>query len=114
MSKLTTNRLWNAYFGKNKPVPSAKREELFIRLLETVHAPEAKVLLAVKDQELTKMYPNITYEVLEQYGYLLHREVKPTEASKSQEPAQTKPKRPTARRKPTTTKTKVANETPAE
>ena len=103
-----------AYFGKNKPVPSAKREELFIRLLETVHATEAKVLLAVKDQELTKMYPNITYEVLEQYGYLPHREVKPTEASKSQEPVQTKPKRPTARRKPTTTKTKVANETPSE
>ena len=29
-----------AYFGKNRPVPSAKREELFIRLLETVHASE--------------------------------------------------------------------------
>ena len=103
-----------AYFGRHKAVPSAKREELFIRLLETIHASEAKVLLAIKDQELTKLYPNITYEVLEQYGYLPHREVKPTEASKSEEPVQTKSKRTTTRRKPATTKAKVVNEAPAE
>ena len=103
-----------AYFGRNKPVPSAKREELFIRLLETIHASEAKVLLAVKDQELTKLYPNITYEVLEQYGYLPHREVKPTEASKSAEVVQSKPRRTPTRRKPTATKAKVADETTAE
>lgn len=58
------------YFTKYKNVKPIKREELFIKLLEGVHASEAKVLLAVKDQELHKSYPNITYEVLIKYGYL--------------------------------------------
>lgn len=58
------------YFTKYKNVKPIKREELFIRLLEGIHAPEAKVLLAIKDQTLYKSYPNITYEVLMKYGYL--------------------------------------------
>ena len=103
-----------AYFGRNKKVTSVKREELFIRLLETVHASEAKVLLAVKDQELTKLYPNITYEVLEQYGYLPHREVKKTELSKSTETTKPKPRRTVRPRKTVNPKTEVANETAAE
>lgn len=53
--------------------PSIKqitREKLFINLLETVYADEAKVLLAIKDQNLTSLYPNLTYTLLKQYGYL--------------------------------------------
>lgn len=51
-------------------IPSARREQLFIELLETVYAEEAKVLLAIKDQSITRLYPNLTYKTLYQAGYL--------------------------------------------
>lgn len=105
------------YFKKTKPVPSMKREELFIRLLEAIHADEAKVLLAVKDQELPKLYPNITYEVLEKFGYLPHREVKNDIRSKSGETAEAEPDaKPakTASRRRTKPKNEVADEGAAE
>lgn len=58
-----------AYFLDDSIRPS-KREQLFIMLLETVCTSEAKVLLAIKDQTLDLMYPNITYKILEDAGYL--------------------------------------------
>lgn len=51
-------------------IDQRKREQLFIMLLETVCNDEAKVLLAIKDQKLDLLYPNLTYDLLEQYGYL--------------------------------------------
>ena len=50
-----------------KPI---KRESLFISFLEGVHPEEAKMLIAVKDQELHKLYPKITRKVLEKAGIL--------------------------------------------
>jgi len=41
-----------------------RRESLFIQLLENSHPSEAKLLLAVKDQKLTKMYPKITHKLV--------------------------------------------------
>lgn len=101
------------YFRKTKPVPTMKREELFIRLLESIHASEAKVLLAVKDQELPKLYPNITYEVLEKFGYLPRREVKNDIRSKSGDVPEAKPSRPATRRR-SKPKAEVADESAAE
>lgn len=37
-----------------------KREQLFIDLLETLHPADAKILLAVKDKEIPKLYNHIT------------------------------------------------------
>ena len=37
-----------------------KREGLFIEMLESVPHAEAKILLAIKDQRLDKIYPKIT------------------------------------------------------
>lgn len=51
-------------------IDQRKREQLFIMLIETVCNDEAKVLLAIKDQKLDLLYPNLTYDLLEQYGYL--------------------------------------------
>jgi hypothetical protein len=48
-----------------KPI---KRESLFISLLEGVHPDEAKMLIAVKDQKLTKMYPKITHKLVADVG----------------------------------------------
>lgn len=45
-----------------KPI---KRESLFISFLEGIHPDEAKLMLAIKDQKLTKMYPKITRKLLE-------------------------------------------------
>jgi hypothetical protein len=50
-----------------KPI---KRESLFISLLEGVHPTEAKMLIAVKDQELHKLYPKINRKLLEKAGLL--------------------------------------------
>jgi hypothetical protein len=47
-----------------------KRESLFISLLEGVHPEEAKMLIAVKDQELHKLYPKINRKLLEKAGLL--------------------------------------------
>lgn len=47
-----------------------KREGMFIELLENLDANEAKVLLAVKNQELTKLYPNITKTKVKAAGFL--------------------------------------------
>ena len=45
-----------------------KRESLFISFLEGVHPTEAKALIAVKDQELTKLYPKITHKLVHEAG----------------------------------------------
>ena len=40
-----------------------KRETLFIQLLESINEKEAVLLCAVKDKDLTRIYPNVTYEL---------------------------------------------------
>ena len=51
-------------------VRSFKREEIFIRMLENLHPDEAKILIAVKDQTLTKLYPNITVKAVADAGFI--------------------------------------------
>jgi hypothetical protein len=41
-----------------------RRESLFIQLLEGLHPFESKLILAIKDQKLTKMYPKITQKLV--------------------------------------------------
>lgn len=86
----------------------SKREELFIRTLESVHAKEAEVLLMIKDQTLTKKYPNITRDVLVRYGYLPKIEATNKEETKSTPVEETKPTKTTKKR---TTRTKKATTT---
>ena len=50
-----------------KPI---KREQLFIDLLENVHPSEAKLLLAIKEQKLTKLYKKVTRSVVEKAGFI--------------------------------------------
>jgi hypothetical protein len=47
-----------------------KREGLFISMLEGVHPDEAKVLIAMKEQKLTKMYPKITWKLVSDAGII--------------------------------------------
>ena len=53
-----------------------KRESLFISFLEGIHPTEAAMMIAVKDQELHKVYPKITRKLLEKHGLLTPKEKK--------------------------------------
>jgi hypothetical protein len=50
-----------------KPI---KRESLFVGLLEGIHPEEAKVLIAIKDQKLQKLYPKITWKLVSDAGII--------------------------------------------
>ena len=58
------------YVFCRKDLKPLKRESLFISLLEGVHPEEAKVLIAVKDQKLHKMYPKITWKLVSDAGII--------------------------------------------
>lgn len=46
------------------PVTKMKREQLFVQLLETVSPDDCKVLLAMKDKDLQRLFPNLTVELI--------------------------------------------------
>lgn len=69
-------------------IPAPRREAIFIRLLETVNIDEAKVLLAVKDQKLDQLYPNITYSVLYKAGYVPYDELRCNQSNTKSEPTE--------------------------
>lgn len=51
-------------------ISSVRRETMFIQLLEGLHPEECKILIAIKDQKLTDLYPNITRQVVADAGYV--------------------------------------------
>lgn len=58
------------YIFTRKDLTPVRRESLFINLLESLHPSEAAVLLAVKDQNLPKLYPKLTHKVLYEAGFV--------------------------------------------
>lgn len=46
-----------------------KRETMFVELLEALHPEEAVVLLAIKEQNLDTLYPNLTRDALAEAGF---------------------------------------------
>ena len=57
-------------FTKERPLNKIRKEQLFIQLLENIHPSEAKVLLAVKDQKLNKLYKKITAKLAADHGFI--------------------------------------------
>jgi len=53
-----------------------RREALFISLLEAIHPSEAKLLLAIKDQKLSKLYKKITRKLVSDAGFIPNEETK--------------------------------------
>lgn len=47
-----------------------KRETMFIQLLEALHPKEAKIILAIKEQKLESLYPNLTKDVVVSKGFI--------------------------------------------
>lgn len=62
-----TRKLHNFCREDVKPM---KRETLFVQLLEALHPDEARILIAIKDQTLTDLYPNITREIVAAAGFI--------------------------------------------
>ena len=58
------------YVFTRSDLTKLKRESLFIDLLESVDKNDAKILLAVKNQQLTKLFPKITKKVVTDAGFL--------------------------------------------
>lgn len=71
---MTPTNLFNEckrfYVFTREDLTSIKRESLFISLLEGIHPDEAKVLIAMKDQLLHKMYPKITWKLVSDAGII--------------------------------------------
>lgn len=63
-----TKRLY--VFTRARELSKVRKEQLFIQLLENIHPSEAKVLLAVKDQKLNKLYKNVTADLAADYGFI--------------------------------------------
>lgn len=57
------------YFVRDD-IKSNKREQLFVQMCESIHPDEVKILLAVKDQTLHNLYPNITPKVVAEAGFI--------------------------------------------
>lgn len=66
-----------------------RRETLFIQLLENLHPSEAELILAIKDQRLTKKYPKITHKLVADAGFVPPPPAKETKVKNSKAPAAT-------------------------
>lgn len=64
------NEIKKFYHFCRTDLKPAKRETMFIQLLECIHPDEAKIIIAVKDQTLTKLYPNITRKAVADAGFI--------------------------------------------
>ena len=51
-------------------IKAVRREQLFIQLLENLHPDEAKLVLAIKDQQLPKLYKKITHKLVYEAGFI--------------------------------------------
>lgn len=49
-------------FTKFSDVKRLRREQLYVQLLESLHASEVKIINAIKDQKLDALYPKFTAE----------------------------------------------------
>jgi hypothetical protein len=63
-------------FTKEKQLPKIRKEALFVQLLESIHPSEAEILLCIKDQNLNRLYSNITRDIIESAGFIPKRESK--------------------------------------
>ena len=57
-------RLWHFVEGANDKLTKSKKEMMFIQMLEGLHKDDAKLLVAVKDKELNKVYKGLTDSVV--------------------------------------------------
>ena len=52
--------------GQGDALKSAKRENMFLQILETIHPQDAELVIAMKDKKLETLYPGITRDLVKQ------------------------------------------------
>lgn len=52
--------------GQGDAMKPAKRENMFLQVLETIHPKDADMILAMKDKKLETLYPGITRDLVKQ------------------------------------------------
>lgn len=63
-------RLWHFVKGADDKLTKTRKEMMFIQMLEGLHSLEAKLLIAVKEKELNKVYKGLTDAVVkEAFGW---------------------------------------------
>lgn len=94
-------RRFQIFTADRQDISRVRKETMFVQLLEGIHPTEAKLVLAIKDQNLDKLYPRITYEwVSKNFPNLLpKREVQesPNVSGESVESLQTDSSQPVKR-----------------
>jgi hypothetical protein len=65
-----TMELKRLYVFCRKDLSQNRREALFIQMLETVHPTEAKLLIAIKDQDIPGLYKKITHKLVYENGFI--------------------------------------------
>lgn len=72
---MTPGNLWieskKFQYFVNPEVNVVRREQLFIQLLEAIHPTEAKLVIAIKDQNISSIYPNITLDKIVDAGFFI-------------------------------------------
>lgn len=63
------------YIFTRTDITNVRREQLFIQFLEGIHPSEAKVCIAIKDQNLTSLYPNITGDLVADAGLVKKEDI---------------------------------------
>lgn len=63
-------------FTKEKQLPKIRKEAIFVQLLEAIHPSEADILLSIKDQNINRLYANITRELVENAGFIPKQDIK--------------------------------------
>jgi hypothetical protein len=77
------------YVFCRKDLTAIRRETLFVQLLENLHPSEAELVLAIKDQKLTKKYPKITHKLVAEAGFIPAPPAKESKAKNSKAPEPT-------------------------
>lgn len=64
------NQVKKLYIFTRTDLTAVRRETLFIQLLEGIHPTEAEICIAIKDQNLTSLYPGITADLVVKAGFV--------------------------------------------
>lgn len=72
---MTPGNLWieskKFQYFVNPEVKIVRREQLFIQLIEAIHPSEARLVIAIKDQNISSLYPNITLDKIVDAGFFI-------------------------------------------
>lgn len=88
------------YIYNRSDLTALRRESKFLQLLEGLHPSEADLMLAIKDQDIARLYPNVTYETICKIINDIPQEFAAVAKPKSEEKPRGKGRPPGAKNKP--------------